>query len=788
MAPLRGRLNFPGHSLTLIAKVKLALVAGGVARVVSSEPSFPTGDQPYDDDALGLGTPRYASDFAFQKPSADVLVVGHFHAPEQKPVRASEVAVSIGADSTRLSVIGRRRFYGGGRLPTANDAEPFKRLALRWENAYGGPGHTHNPVGTGYVAGESPRGTPTRDFAREPLELPRIERPDRLFTHSDQVLEPVCFAPRAVSWPVRRDLFGKCDEAWLKTRWPWFPEDFDPRYFMAALPALQQRAYLRGDERLRFKNMHAQLARYETSLPGLRAIGIVQRLHTDGSSDATNEPVTLNLDTLWIDMDDEVALLVFRGSVVCKDAEASDIRHAWVGLESTSLALTPAEISERGARAIAEDEAQWNIAAAAPPAPEVADPAQADEDEAPDPELRAILDALPKVIQEPPPPITPEQAAVMAAASEKAERALEAELDAEERAEAAKKPPRWTRERVRSERARPGALQGADLSELDLSGEDLSGVDLTGALMRSTRLERANLRGADLSRANLEGAYLDLADLSEATLEDADLSKARGKGLQIEGAKLARANLSGCDFPAATLRAVDLTLVHAKGAQLAGTRFTGCQLAEASFDEANLEHASFEQCDASGARFVDAKLTRATFQDCVLKEADFEKSELLQATLVRCDLDDVMLEAAQASGLTLEASSVARLRAAGADLSFADWRDVSGKDLIGEAGSLADARLHQCHLPGADLSGVDLTRARISGCNLVGAKFARADFSDALVLGSDCFEASFEAARLLRCDGSGSSFFRAEFLEADVADFHGQRRDLTGTKLAPEQG
>jgi uncharacterized protein YjbI with pentapeptide repeats len=57
-----------------------------------------------------------------------------------------------------------------------------------------------------------------------------------------------------------------------------------------------------------------------------------------------------------------------------------------------------------------------------------------------------------------------------------------------------------------------------------------------------------------------------------------------------------------------------------------------------------------------------------------------------------------------------------------------------------------------------------------------------------MLLGSDFFEATFEAASLLRCDGSGSSFFRAEFLDAELTDFHGQARNLIGTKLEAANG
>lgn len=656
LAPLRGRLDFPRHSLTLIAKVKLALTPSGRAHVLSREASFPSGDEPYPEDAFGAGAPRYASDFVHHKPCADVLLVGHFHAPNQKPVRASHVALSINGRMTRLNVIGRRRFMGGALLPTAREAEPFSQLALRWEWAYGGAGHLQNPLGTGYLSGDA-RGE-QRDFAREPLELPRIEQPERPFVRLDQPLEPVCFAPRPASWPVRRAHFGTCDARWLETRWPWFPADLDPRYFLSAPPALQQRGYLRGDERLCFENMHAQIARYQTQLPGLSAVGMVTRERAGNAGERRSEAVSLALDTLWVDMDQQVAQLVWRGALPCRDAAASDLLHAFVDLVPAELTLSPEQICARGERAIAEDEACWVSAGEQAPAVE--------------PERKAADGSSP-----------------------------------------------WTLERVREMRAKPGALRGANLSDLDLSGEDLSRLDLRDVVLQRTMLKDTQLEGALLS-----------------------------------------------------------------GAQLSDLQIDSCRLDHACFDGARLERVRVNGCSATDSRFVRAQLVEVTFSACQLHESDFEHARLERVRFDQCKLDDATFEEIDAQELVLDASSVARLRAAGARMPGARWLDLTGADLSCESARLSGAHLLRCQLPGADFSGVDLSAGALRGCMLAGAKFARADLSHALLLGCDCFEATFEQARLVQLDGSGSSFFRAEFLAALVTGFHGAQRDLTASKLA----
>ncbi|HEX6244660.1 MAG TPA: DUF2169 domain-containing protein [Polyangiales bacterium] len=789
LAPLAGRLNFPGHSVTLIAKLKLQLVHAGVCQPLIEQPDFPTGDEPYPDDEDATGAPRYESDYAFYKPVADVLVVGSFHAPQAKPVKAGEVAVGVDNRNVRLSVIGRRRWYGSGGLPDANQAEPFTTLPLRWEQAFGGPGHTQNPTGAGYVAPErlTKEALNPRNFQREPLELPRIERPDKPFAYLEQQLDPVCLGPRARTWPVRRDLIGSCDERWLKTRWPWFPENFDARYFQAALPGLQQRDYLRGDEALRFRNLHPSIPEFQTQLPGLRALAAVQR--KDASGVIKIEAVPLQLDTLWVDMDGLVAHLVWRGACQVRDADASDLVYAWSDLAPLGEPLGAEDVVRRAQAAIAAEEAKWAMepeAAPAPEPPEAPEPPSAEP--AMDPEIAALLAALPAPSADALPPISAEQQAQLDAGAQKAGEELDARLAKEAEEQAKFTPPPWTRERVRAARSSGGSLAGVDLSGLDLSGEDLSGADLTGTVLTGARLDAAVLRGAQLIGASLQGASLQGTDLRQAAMEDADLSESQGAGIKLEAAVLTRANLAGCAWSGVEFRGTQLAEVHAVGARLESATFVGAVLDEANFEAAQLQAARFESSSAQGTSFAKAQLGAAQLTDCKLKQADFSAAELSEARLTRCDLDDAHFEASQAKGAQFEDCTVGRLRAEAAEFGFAQLTRVAGQDAVFEAALFADAKLIGCALPGADFSGASLPRAWLTGSVLKHAKFGKADLSEAMLLGCDCFEATFEGARLTRCDGGGSSFFRAEFLDAEVADFYGQNRDLLGTKLAPAAG
>jgi len=146
------------------------------------------------------------------KTGTDVVVQGI--ARPSRPETSMEVAVSVGAQRSALSVTGRRLMDRVGGRVVFSDPEPFEELPLRWEYAYGGRDvlfereimagaeedraesirrvraayqgiygdsapqpmeYPRNPFGTGWVLGG--------DEGRvEGRELPRIERTDDLIT------------------------------------------------------------------------------------------------------------------------------------------------------------------------------------------------------------------------------------------------------------------------------------------------------------------------------------------------------------------------------------------------------------------------------------------------------------------------------------------------------------------------------------------------------------------------------------------------------------------------------
>jgi hypothetical protein len=145
---LPGRVSFPGHTLTLVVKGTYDLHHEGTA-VPAEEPLLPTGDEFHPDDEEQAGSLRYASDFAYTKPRADLLLVGSCHAPDGKPQLRCPVTFRVGEFEKTLVVFAERHWKAGLLHPSIVLGEPFTRLEIGYESAYGGEGYARNPLGIG---------------------------------------------------------------------------------------------------------------------------------------------------------------------------------------------------------------------------------------------------------------------------------------------------------------------------------------------------------------------------------------------------------------------------------------------------------------------------------------------------------------------------------------------------------------------------------------------------------------------------------------------------------------
>jgi uncharacterized protein YjbI with pentapeptide repeats len=737
-ATLAWQIRPPYDSLTIIVKGTFDLVHDAPARA-RAESDLPIGDLCLDDDPEKSLV--HASDFAVRKPKADVTAVGHAYAPGGSST-AAQVVFRFGSGKNRferaLAVFGDRHWQGNviSLAPTA--PLPFSKIPLVYERAFGGPSYEKNPLGVGHKAASGPDGV---------ARLPNVETPNKLVTSPGDERPPASFAPVPATWKERWSKLGTYDRAWFKTRWPYFPEDFDWTHFQAA-PAPQQLEHLVGDEPFELVGMHPEHPALRGSLPGVRARTFIQQTK---EHKATFAEVRLVLDTAAFDVDANKLDLVWRGFVEVSDEDAPEIQHVFV--MSEPLAGPSASLDEARLLYLAKATPKAPVVAA-PEAPKPANDQQPASEE-PDPEIvklekmleeqaaarKAELEALGIAADGPPPeppPLDPAAIAATLRAGGTSEADIASLLEAlkpPNDAPTAPPPP--------NVRARVVALleAGSPLDELELEGADLADLDFSGRTLRGTSLRRADLRRARFVGASLVGALLSEADLRDVVAEEANLAGANLKGARIDRARFAKASLDGADFAGAT--GEEVTFAHTKGqkprfveASLPSASFDGAALTGADFTKASLERASFLGAELARVRFYDASGDGVVFDGAKMPNARAESASFLRGSFKEVEAEGAILERAKLDGATffgakLKGASLLRASCVRTVLSRVDLSDGRLK-----RADLRGAVLLKSNLMGANLERADLTGADLRGANLHSAGLWKAKIADAKLDGA----------------------------------------------------
>ena len=746
---------------TFVVKAAYRLIPGAAA-IALPDGERPTGDLPVE------GGPEgglyYETDMVPLKPKSDLLLVGSCHAPGGRPAISCPVEFQVGQFRKRLVVVGNRRWGSTRSLRAASDPEPFVKMGLGYENAFGGPTFPKNPLGKGFGSGGSS------------AWLPNIQDPNRPILDDNPAQDPSGFGPIPRTWPQRCKNLGTFSPTYLKTRWPWFPADFDFDHFNAAPIDQRLDHALRGDETLRFINMHPEYSTYASQLPGDRPQVFLrdQDVSDQGGVSAVLRKVSLVLDSLWVDMDQEKLTLVWRGLAPVSDLKLRDV--AEIHVVSGTLGRSPVSAAEYAiqlesaavlVRQGEEEEARAEEAERQASAEESAaltrelEGLQAEYDRQVQEQIQeakgmlqqhgldpAQLDRpLPMLLQESDfaqtldhvKQYSPEHFGALAALVSEAV-AMQAPFVPPDETDAA-----WTRERVESH-----LESGRDFSEQVLDDLDLVGLDFSGV----------RLSNASLARARLSGCVLSQADLSGASLAEADLT----------GAVIIGADCTDGDFTNALMDDADLSRSH---------------LAAAVFSGASLKKARLDGVAGEGADFSNADLTDATLRDNRLVQPDFRGSTLVQADFTGAVMPDATLEESNAQGIIMTGAEISGLRASGgSDLTRGDFRNVVAERSQWESAILNDAQFQGALLRAANFSSARLHGVRFDWADMPRAIFEEAVIENSVLVAANLFRGSFERATVRRSDLRRANLYEVEFWDVVMEDVLLDGANLKMTKLA----
>ncbi len=268
-------------------------------------------------------------DKAQLKPVGEWLVAGSALAPDQ-PVRAMRVSVRVGDRVKRLAVFGDRVWRLSERGLVMTDAVPFQAMPIDDMHGFGGPGFKLNPKGRGHGARAILEGG-------HDAPLPNVEYADRLIRSPDDVPPIAGLGPMPPDSAMRFRHAGTYDGAWLKTRAPLKPVDFDPLFHCDA--PLDQRldGHFRGDEAFAVSGMTRGAEMVTGSLPNVRVRAFVERA-ADGSFTETR----MVCDTLTLFPNITKATMAFRGVARSEDLAGDDITTIMYALEHAEDAARPA--------------------------------------------------------------------------------------------------------------------------------------------------------------------------------------------------------------------------------------------------------------------------------------------------------------------------------------------------------------------------------------------------------------------------------------------------------------
>lgn len=258
----------------------------------------------------GSSATRYESDYAHHKPFCDVLLIGSAYAPRGKPTTKVTVGLTLGPIRKRFHVIGDRFWDRILFLTAPTPPAQFVRLSFSYNQAYGGTDksenkpdkvktYLENPVGVGYYPLTS-----GRNLAGKPL--PNSYEIGHPATSRKGKYRPMAFGPVSRNFKFRIRYAGTYDKAWLEDRAPFWPEDFDHRYFQAAPPD-QQAPYLAGGEEVVLHNLTPEGTTF-FRIPR-RSMPIIFLPHH-----GREERVSASCDTLVIEPDERRFTLTWRAA------------------------------------------------------------------------------------------------------------------------------------------------------------------------------------------------------------------------------------------------------------------------------------------------------------------------------------------------------------------------------------------------------------------------------------------------------------------------------------------
>ena len=260
------------------------------------------------EDAAKSSIRRPSQLFEF-KPGTDVVLLAHAHPPPGNTAASSvDVTMRVGQRISKTVRAHGLRVWQmgtfGGLKP--GPARPIREpVPLIYELAWGGMDMTDEKKPLG-----EPRNYVGRGVARDPKSL--VDQPAAQLEDPARPLDgrgnhPAAFNPIHRHWQPRMQYAGTYDQAWMESRMPLLPADFDTRFHVCVPQDQWSEVPLRGDEPIEILGATPEGA-WRFQLPRI-APGFSSFLRGQRAEHRTH------LDTILIDADARRVELTWRAAI-----------------------------------------------------------------------------------------------------------------------------------------------------------------------------------------------------------------------------------------------------------------------------------------------------------------------------------------------------------------------------------------------------------------------------------------------------------------------------------------
>ncbi|MBT4194737.1 MAG: DUF2169 domain-containing protein [Gammaproteobacteria bacterium] len=728
-------------------------------------------------------------DAGMPKPYGEVLVYGNYYAPGGQAIAADRVQLVMGSVDKSLAVIGSR-YWRAVLAPT--EPEAFTQMSITYNNAFGGKDYKKNPVGKGMDEQDV--------FGELRLPMPNIEFPDHLVTSTSQRPEPAGFSPIDMMWEPRSLKMGTYDEQWKQECFPGYPVDLDWSHFNVAPTDQWIENFWSGDETFKILNMHTEKSETSGKLPSFRTRCFMQK---QAEKHSQFSEIDMRAETAFLFPNEEIGVMLFRGTVEVIEDDATDIDNFLVAYEDLSQQPRSEKyykdalenrldesktfrymmytkdiipLSERCgfARMLdevvvsSESELSKNLEARGEAEKQKAlemieeqkqkfietmqkqniDPTPYLEkfdiqknQEIDDPQIKAIMETVEKIM----PGITKGDATAI-----KPEEVDFSKFDdfnkqmdelAAAKVEQAKQQLRDVIEKVKGTEAEEQVRQKVE--------EAIKQMDELPLLPRVSDDEAIKTLKVQLTQIEEEKDKLRQQGVSEEDISrlkldvDIDDLSEKLKNGMAELKDLYRIGAHYIEGRPPHSVPMDIVQYRFKKALEKGESFTGRDLSGVDFSGLDLSGLDLSDCYLEYTNFTNAKLKGTNFKRAILSHADMSNADLSDAIVNECNMGDCKLN--------------------GTIFSNADFSEG-----VLDKSDFTNAKLSHCDLSNMNYLDATLINIFMEDCNLKGSSFLEINLSGSQFVDCDLQECNFIKSRLEGCNFSNSNLSVSNFIECNL--------------------